>query len=49
MSSENKVCIWSDGTCCDMDQLEEHLSFMSDDYEVIDVLPTEIVDEPLYE
>ena len=26
---------WADGTCCDVEDLPEYLTFMSDDYEVL--------------
>ena len=28
-------CVWADGSYCSMFELEEHLQFMSDDYEII--------------
>jgi hypothetical protein len=35
---EDIWCLWSDGTMCQVDDLEGHLSFMSDDFERIQVL-----------
>ena len=32
---EHKVALWPDGTCCELDELEEYLTFMSDDYEIV--------------
>ena len=29
---EYKMCIWPDGTYCDPDDVEWHLTFMSDDF-----------------
>lgn len=37
MDKLGKICIWPCGTFCDLDQLEEHLMFMSDDYKVVDL------------
>lgn len=33
-----RVCYWADGTSCDFDELPEYLTFMSDDYEIVDYL-----------
>ena len=29
-----KYCVWADGTWCELEYLEEYLTFMSDDYEI---------------
>ncbi len=34
---EDLWCLWPDGTLCQMDELESYLTFMSDDYERIQV------------
>ena len=38
-----KVCIWSDGTWCDYDDLEDYLKFMSDDYFIFELTINETV------
>lgn len=51
MSTElepDDICLWPDGTSCFVDELEEFLSFMSDDYEVVK-LGTSRYDEVLEE
>lgn len=41
------ICVWADGTTCLYEDLDEYLTFMSDDFEVIqeDVPHTLEVDE----
>jgi hypothetical protein len=29
------VCLWSDGTWCEWEDLEDYLSWMSDDFQVL--------------
>ena len=45
MSERNgeDICLWPDGTTCQRDGLEEYLSFMSDDFEIIPM------DDPRYD
>lgn len=31
------VCVWSDGTWCYLEDLEDYLTFMSDDYFLMNV------------
>ena len=32
-----KICVWSDFTWCDFTDLEEYLSFLSDDFFILDL------------
>lgn len=35
MINAEDICVWSDGTWCYGEELEEMLSFMSDDFQVL--------------
>jgi hypothetical protein len=43
--SGEDFCVWPDGTCCTRDELEDYLSFMSDDFMVV---PLDHPDYQLY-
>lgn len=32
---EDRVCVWPNGSYCFRDELDEYLTFMSDDYEIL--------------
>ena len=38
-----KICLWSDGMWCEFDDIEEY-TWMSDDYEVMEVPDDEDID-----
>ena len=38
----NIVCVWADGTQCNQDDLEEYLTFMSDDFELVTLIEPHI-------
>jgi len=35
MKTHDRYCLWPDGTFCEENDLEEYLSFMSDDFTVV--------------
>jgi hypothetical protein len=35
---DDQWCLWPEGTMCQVDDLESYLTFMSDDYERVQVL-----------
>lgn len=36
MSDKHQICVWPDGTECELDELEGMLSFCSDDFEIVE-------------
>lgn len=32
---DDLIVMWPDGTCCRLNELEDYLQFMSDDYEIL--------------
>lgn len=42
-------CIWPDDTFCEHRELEEFLTFMSDDYVKVDVSEEDLDDIPTYD
>jgi hypothetical protein len=49
MPTAERFAIWPDGTCCSMDELEEFLSWKSDDYRVVIVDDVFDLDKQLFD
>lgn len=45
VAQPDDLCVWADGTTCYYSELEEYLSLMSDDFEIIP-LSDEVREEP---